>query len=367
MADLTKMAGVLAGPQGVLSQYMGAAPTYAQKAMNFLGGIPGALYALTKGDTYGTDPNSPVADLAKERFWRGSVFGAPEDVKQRNIQNALAVAMAAPTVYHGSPHKFDKFDSSKIGTGEGAQAYGHGLYFAENPSVAKQYVDDLGKKVPAFDGVPVKDSVESMAHDILSKYDPSIAKKVVDSYVNGGVFKGTDAEAMRAKLYQSIDRYANAKPGVANTGTLYKVDLPDSMAAKMLDWDKPLIQQPKNVQAALNIQSQGAKRYSEIQDRLRDLMYANGLDTPEWNALTKESQKIREGTMGMSPFSTGQDLLNELSATKGGRAKVSEYLHSLGIPGIRYLDQGSRGAGQGTYNYVAFPGTEDALRILERK
>ena len=31
------------------------------------------------------------------------------------------------TVYHGSPHQFDKFDSSRIGTGEGAQAYGHGL------------------------------------------------------------------------------------------------------------------------------------------------------------------------------------------------------------------------------------------------
>src|SRR5687767_3158774 len=37
------------------------------------------------------------------------------------------------TVFHGSPHKFDKFDMSKVGTGEGAQAYGHGLYFAENP------------------------------------------------------------------------------------------------------------------------------------------------------------------------------------------------------------------------------------------
>src|SRR3990167_5273654 len=45
--------------------------------------------------------------------------------------------------YHGSPHDFDKFDMSRIGTGEGAQAYGHGLYFAENPRVAKQYRDDL--------------------------------------------------------------------------------------------------------------------------------------------------------------------------------------------------------------------------------
>ena len=41
--------------------------------------------------------------------------------------------------YHGSPHDFDAFDLSKIGTGEGAQAYGHGLYFAENEAIAKAY------------------------------------------------------------------------------------------------------------------------------------------------------------------------------------------------------------------------------------
>jgi hypothetical protein len=42
--------------------------------------------------------------------------------------------------YHGSPYSFDKFDASKIGTGEGAQAYGHGLYFAENEGVARAIV-----------------------------------------------------------------------------------------------------------------------------------------------------------------------------------------------------------------------------------
>jgi hypothetical protein len=46
-------------------------------------------------------------------------------------------------VYHGSPYKFDRFDASKIGTGEGAQTYGHGLYFAENPDVARQYQKTL--------------------------------------------------------------------------------------------------------------------------------------------------------------------------------------------------------------------------------
>src|SRR4249919_722721 len=49
--------------------------------------------------------------------------------------------------WHGSPHDFDRFDMSKIGTGEGAQAYGHGLYFAENKRVAEDYRNVLA---PSF-------------------------------------------------------------------------------------------------------------------------------------------------------------------------------------------------------------------------
>src|SRR5262245_56435755 len=45
--------------------------------------------------------------------------------------------------YHGSPHDFERFSLSHVGTGEGAQAYGHGLYFAENPDVAAHYRSKL--------------------------------------------------------------------------------------------------------------------------------------------------------------------------------------------------------------------------------
>ena len=53
--------------------------------------------------------------------------------------------------YHGTPHTFaaeegaplGKFSTDKIGTGEGAQAYGHGMYFAERKSVAEWYRDKL--------------------------------------------------------------------------------------------------------------------------------------------------------------------------------------------------------------------------------
>ncbi len=47
--------------------------------------------------------------------------------------------------YHGSPHEFEQFDSSKIGTGEGAQAFGHGLYFAGREGTAIVYRDRLSQ------------------------------------------------------------------------------------------------------------------------------------------------------------------------------------------------------------------------------
>src|SRR4029077_20239061 len=72
-------------------------------------------------------PGSPTA-IAK-----GIAAGAG-----KLLAGAKGVNLAA-TVFHGSPHKFDAFDMSKIGTGEGAQAYGHGLYMAEQPSTAAAY------------------------------------------------------------------------------------------------------------------------------------------------------------------------------------------------------------------------------------
>ncbi len=54
------------------------------------------------------------------------------------VRDTIAKALMGIKAYHSSPYDFDKFDLKKIGTGEGAQVYGHGLYFAENPAVSGQ-------------------------------------------------------------------------------------------------------------------------------------------------------------------------------------------------------------------------------------
>jgi hypothetical protein len=50
-----------------------------------------------------------------------------------------------------------------------------------------------------------------------------------------------------------------------------------------------------------------------------------------------------------------------------GAKGATDYLREAGIPGIRYLDEGSRAGGEGTRNIVVFPGEEQAVKILSRE
>jgi hypothetical protein len=108
----------------------------AQTAWNAVK-LPGDVYSgrtpITGPDGY-TNPQviNRSADLAG--LVTMGATAAPAET------NAVGMGIRA---YHGSPYDFNKFDLGKIGTGEGAQAYGHGLYFAENPQVAQQYRDAL--------------------------------------------------------------------------------------------------------------------------------------------------------------------------------------------------------------------------------
>jgi hypothetical protein len=97
--------------------------------------VPG-LNAVREGmaGNYGTAAVSGLLDV-------GGPIG-------KGVGLAAAPLMGAIKVFHGSPHTFDKFDMSKIGTGEGNQAYGRGLYFAENPKIALDYKKRLSKDTP---------------------------------------------------------------------------------------------------------------------------------------------------------------------------------------------------------------------------
>ncbi len=240
------------------------------------------------------------------------------------LQTALSFAPLGITAWHGSPHKFNKFSMDKIGTGEGAQAYGHGLYLAESPDVAKSY--QTTNVFRAFDIAPEAEkrglqlsagARGELIRQASANPDPMIAARRLQ-YANAST-----REIPQEKLADLIKGYQEAQ-----SGSLYKVDLPDSAIARMLDWDKPLSQQAQRIQSFAR---------------------ASGADL----------NKAYGGVGG-----DGSNLMKLLSQRIGSPDKASELLKQAGIPGIRYLDGGSRGAGQGSSNFVVF--SPDLIRILER-
>ena len=232
------------------------------------------------------------------------------------------------TVFHGSPHKFSKFDASKIGTGEGAQAYGHGLYFAENPAVAKSY--------QSVGGYLSNDPVRMAADTVSSHGSEKKALSHLQSILPP-VGETTFSGHTRDQIEKAISAIKSGQHKEFS-GSLYTVDLPDEQIAKMLDWDKPLGKQSKEVQKAI-AQTRSALPQNAIDDLGGDLSLMYGPNvTPEQFLNTWESLGLRNA----------------------GEAA----LQKAGIPGIRYLDAGSRSKG-GTSNFVVFPGEESKLRIME--
>jgi hypothetical protein len=98
----------------------------------------------------------------------GEVVGENMTLNPRRLAMALShPSINELTVYHGTPHTFPaaegaplgKFDASKIGTGEGAQAYGHGIYVAESPDVAKGYKERLSASTYLKDSQPIESGI----------------------------------------------------------------------------------------------------------------------------------------------------------------------------------------------------------------
>ncbi|MGP1366042.1 MAG: hypothetical protein ACTTKW_01790, partial [Schwartzia sp. (in: firmicutes)] len=63
-----------------------------------------------------------------------------EAKKHSENQGAFSHGLLEQRAWHGSPHVFDYFSLDAIGTGEGAQAHGWGLYFAKNQKVGVRCV-----------------------------------------------------------------------------------------------------------------------------------------------------------------------------------------------------------------------------------
>lgn len=288
---------------------------------------------------------------------RINAAGDPEMIRQPQQLNQSA--------FHGTPYRgIEKFSTDKIGTGEGAQAYGWGLYFAGRKEIAEWYRTTLAEKAPAkLDGVNVDDlptaekSAVRMVQEAGGNVDAALRAARVDMK-RGASGDGADFHVDRVNTLLAISR--GRRTLEMSTGQLYAVEIPED--SEMLLWDKPLSEQPEGVREALNL-----RVVDESENFAPAFSLETNSDIGNGNRMrwpVADMFKSRDAAEQAMQSLTGQQVYQYLSKGSGGDKRseaaknASEALAKLGIKGIKYLDGTSRGAGDGTYNYVIFSGDD---------
>ena len=276
-------------------------------------------------------------------------------------RKAAEVAENAIRAYHGSPHAFDKFQMSKIGTGEGAQAYGHGLYFAENEDVAKQYRENLSEDNLSEAELDAKQALDQAgwhkdtAISNLRARQSNFLKNFSDTKNESQLKDYNDKKDEAEKIISDWSERGELPQD--KRGHMYEVRL-NAGPEHLLDWDAPLSEQHPAVQEAF-----GFKK-----PKMPDFVATEtGHENPVWKYSVKgypaaptEEQAIKNAidTFNSNLSSRGQTgeqiYKNLFRENKADAELTSAKLRDLGLRGIRYLDQGSRGAGEGSRNYVIF-------------
>lgn len=330
-------------------------PEWPVQSLSDAATVPAQFFGeLLRGlmDPLGANNQAPVENIGALLGAAMPLAGGLRGLRAGQLAEEAATAGRATKgaqgikAYHGSPHDFDQFSLSKIGTGEGAQAYGHGLYFAENEGVARSYRDTLTQN-------RVASAKRALA---ASGGDPDFAIAEARAQIerlkalpNGGGDVGRQQRQIALQEEKIAELVALKKSGDMSSGRMYEVNLKVD-PEQLLDWDKPLSEQPRVVEM---LKSRGYKD--------APWPYANKLMHPDGGTF------IDLNDAGESAYRGLTNLIRDTGSPMPGArldARASGELVKSGIPGIKYLDGGSRAAGEGSRNYVIF---DDSLVDILKK
>ena len=308
----------------VLADIFSAGNTLKRRMKDFVAD-PGAFletevnYRNQKAGEFNT-----LQDLATQgdiNKMRGLPVTQEQQAAEMRLRDIVAGAYnpVGMTAYHGSPYLFPRFDPRKMGSGEGNQSYGVGAgYTSEGRPVAESYRASIAalkrnakesNEQVTIGGKPINwNEPEQVAAFELARH---AGNRGSAADFHARTFLGGE-ENPAVKLLRSDTKL----PQVDLPGYLYKGDIPDEIIPKFLDYDAPLKDQASEVQA-----------------------------------LAK--------SLGMDLEDLGGDLLGKV----GKNVKGTLQMQDAGIKGIRYLDQGSRGKGKGTSNFIPF--SPDDFKIQE--
>lgn len=321
-----------------------------------------------------------VNDTVYQRNDKGDLVPQPKIDPQDNIARIEAPTDNEPGIiaFHGSGADFDEFRLDKIGSGEGAQVYGYGLYFTEVEDIAKYYrkassyintVFYKGKNLKQGENITFEDSMayligqQTTEKDRLRMVNNQIASEVasINELKNSGpwpadpnliVFRGlpydkTKLASILDEFEKRLQTFENIKQNISefkieSKGKTYKVELA-AKPEELLDYDLPFSDQSAYVKKALRKHKDAMLSDSDVRTILTNL---------------------QDGYTDLP----GAEIVDALKQIDGTGERASKYLNQLGIKGIKYRASGSRNPNIDTDdvkdNFVIFD--DAAINILAK-
>lgn len=256
--------------------------------------------------------------------------------------------------FHGSPHDFDKFDLSKIGTGEGAQAYGHGLYFADSEDVAKFYRDSVSNRAGPTFALGDREMTEDYAANWLAQnmgfygLPTSFAgRRIMNDIANGRSFdeiRKSSPEKWHPAINWLEENNFRLARGIPE-GRMYEVRI-NADPEQFLDWDKPLKDQAVHDLVAAKVPADMREAFEKnVAAGIEGgNVYRNYLPSVRYSVRGSDGKWAASGaaTLDDALKQVGGDRSKVMVVHNPGADTAATVLREAGIPGIRYLDQGSR-------------------------
>lgn len=314
------------------------------------------------------------------------------------------------------------FDLSKIGTGEGAQAFGEGAYLSGSEGIAKGYRDRLSKN---YDGIKSYDYFEVPPGDARTLYGETISfddvpglrvaeKNLINSLRVGGakyddmvkLSENPDIKALKEKIdalnaenapmseydklyaqdpslyfdYDNVKNFEGAKQKLGELGVDLKeisYNKPGKMyeaeikvgPEELLDYDKPFHAQTPDIKKRMR---------DMVENELtRDDAINLGFEESNPSPYFEFGYDIDDGVvvdMGaarefmLRDDTTVDEFLGNWQAIRGSTDAGEFLLKKYGIPGLKYKAAGSRTPGMDEAdidrNYVIFD--ENIINILRK-
>ena len=230
--------------------------------------------------------------------------------------------------FHGSPHVFESFSTEHIGTGEGAQAHGWGLYFAADRGVAERYKNVLTDRSASINSV--LDELGSSEVDVFSRYIDLDDYETFSREIERGAFSPKTNELLRAleendwlgydspvrairqalspslSNYEHTPRLDRAVEAFDGEGRVFEVEIPDEneMLDENLLW--------------------GAGSNFELRNKIKNMIR-------DWNVANPDNP-----IYDWPDRPTGKDIYNAVAEVVGGPKEASLWFNERGIKGITY-------------------------------